>query len=257
MKTKYIIITIVVIAILIVSLMLLQNYKNVNNQKSESVSNQPIAQLPVTEYQESAIQIEKSDDPAQIKDSFEKYVAQNVDENPAYKRNGISQVYPVYDQNGKEISLDIVLNSIGAKINPKIRNLIGGKFYGFFYCQTEAGKRGYGVTFELENIDPQKLKMVNSEVKEYMRQWEPFILKDLKNILFPKEFFDEAQASQPLEFKDGQFCYAEVILPSGEKSSINYTVDIYPPDHPSSENRIYIATSPECLDKSLGYLFDF
>lgn len=262
MNRKYIIIAVIAILIVIIVAIYLIFFNSKETQISEIENQQTAAQLPTnalpTNISEgSAIKVNDRDNQVQIKDSYNKYIDQNVDDIPSYKKNGISIAYSMDDQNGKMVDLDSFLDSVGATINPKIKNLIGTNYYGLFYCPNEKGGKDFGMTFELGNSDPQKLQSVNSQAKEALRQWEPYILKDLRSILFPEKNFSEEQINQSLVFKEGEFRYADVILPGGEKSSINYVVDIYPPDHPSSVNYIYIATSKDCLQKSLGSLFDF
>jgi hypothetical protein len=253
MKRNYIIIISFVISVAVIFGIFLKFF---TVQKKES-ENQETISSSVDIPQDNAIQLPDINNPSQIKESYKKYVSQNVDDFPLYKEDGISIAYSMDDQNGKLVPLDSFLQSVGATINPKIKNLIRTNYYGFFYCPNEKSRKDFGVTLELGGGDSKKLEDVNLEAKEAMRQWEPYILKDLRNILFPENNFSEDQLSQPLVFKEGEFRYTEVSLPGGEKSSINYTVDTYPPDHPSSTNSVYITTSKDCLQKSLGSLFDF
>ncbi|MFA5872310.1 MAG: hypothetical protein WC858_06375 [Parcubacteria group bacterium] len=261
MKRSYLIISItIIIAIVITAVLLLTKYFGSRNKtagdQAPANKSQEMISLPVTSYQGQDLQVEDRNNQVQIRNSFEAYIKQNSDNSPLYKENGISQAFPIDDKNGEMIQLDSFLESVGAKVNPKIKSLVGSSYYGFFYCPKGTDNKDFGMTLDLAS-DSQNLGSVNSQAINAMLQWEPFMLKDLHNILFPGINFNDTQISQPLVFKDGKFRYAEVNLPGGEKSSINYAVDIYPPDHPSAVNKVFIATSQECLEKSLGYLFDF
>jgi hypothetical protein len=255
MKKIYLIAAVfVIVAItIVVSLVFFGQEKS----QTEETNNQTTVSLPVGMPQESSIQVKNVEDSTQIKDSYEKYVGQDINNFPYYIEDGISQAYSVDDGKGNLVDLKTFSNSIDAKLNSKLIDMIGTSYYGFFYCPNKKGEKNFGVTFELGNSDPQKLESVNSQAKDILRQWEPYMLKDLHNILFPGKNFSEEQISQPIVFKEGKFRYAEVSLPGEEKSSINYVVDIYPPDHPSSTNLVYITTSKDCLQKSLYSLFDF
>lgn len=256
MKRKLIIVASIIAAVAIIFAIFLKFFVSNENQEIKN-ENQASTSLPVVPSQDNTIRVQDESNQNQIKESFEKYISQNVNDYPSYEKIGISKAYSMSDKNGKLINLNSFLKSVGATINPKIKNLVGTNYYGFFYCPDEKGGKNFGVTFELGNSDPQKLGSVNSEAKEAMRQWEPYMLKDLRTILFPEKNFSEEQINQTLVFKEGKFRYAEVVLPGGEKSSINYVVDIYPPNHSSSVNNVYISTSKDCLQRSTEALFDF
>jgi hypothetical protein len=255
MKKTYIIITILVAAALIAAVYLIFS-KNKEAPVGET-GNQPIGNLPIQMPQETSIRVKDINNPAQIKDSFQKYTEEDVKSFPLYVKEGISQAYSVDDGKGNLADFEKFLSSVDAKVKPELANMAGSKYYGFFYCPNEKGGKDFGFTFELGGGDAQGLKSINTEAKELMRQWEPDILKDLRNILFPGKKFTAEQINQSVVFKDGKFRYADINLPEGEKGSINYIVNIYPPDHPSSTNSVSIATSRECLQKSLDSLFDF
>jgi|GEM_PF-2125318 len=255
MKKTYLIAMVFIILIVIaVTFWVFFNKKK--NQPSGS-DGQAVENLPVELPQESSILVENANDTEQIKNSYKEYTEQDAKSFPDYINNGISQAFTVDDGKGNILDLKIFLESIDARVNQKLATMIGENYYGFFYCPNEYGKKDFGVTFELGDSDSQKIESINSEAKEAMRQWEPYMLKDLRNVLFPEENFTEEQLNQVLVFKEGEFRYTEVSLPGEKKSSINYVVDIYPPDHPSSTTSVYISTSKDCLRKSLNSLFDF
>lgn len=213
-------------------------------------SGKPIADgQPGKSFRDSAIRVEDRNNVSQIKNSFENYVGQNVNDFPNYIADGISQDYPLADKDGKLVDLELFFKSVDATVNPKLRGLIGSNYYGLFYCVNGNKQKEYGLALDAGSSDPSKAKTEHDEAKSAMRLWEPYMLKDLRTILFPGINLEKKYLGQPVVFKDGQYRYAEIDFPSGKKA-IHYTVK----DAPT--NRIYITTSQECLKKALEYLFD-
>lgn len=266
---KNITIGIIILAfIAIIGFVLWLNYSSRKMEQNEqpAISNQMPANLPAgrssqqqtgervpQKINDSAIRVEQIDNLKQIQDSYQKYINQNVDEFPAYLEDGISLDYSINDKNGRMVSLQTFLSAIGAYINPEVRELIGSNYYGLFYCINNNKQKEYGIAFDTGNGMSNNLQNESIKIKESMKRWEPYMLKDLHNILFPFDKLSESELNQKVFFKDGEFRHADINFTSGKKF-IYYAVKT---DEGSFVNRIYITTSQECLKKALDYLFDF
>ena len=213
-------------------------------------NNQGLGSLPISINKQSAVRVENIENDDQIKKAYEEYTKQDANNFPANEKTGISDSFPLEDKNGKMLPLDFFLSNVDAKINPKIKSIIGTNYYGLFYCENNKKEKEYGISFDIGSEDSSKIKDYNAKAKDYMNLWEPYMFKDLHNIIFPQVSPSEQQLNQPLTFKEGKFRYTEVNLPNG-KGSINYSITDYP------INRIYISASQECLDKAIRFLFDF
>ncbi|HLM84349.1 MAG TPA: hypothetical protein VK254_04060 [Candidatus Bathyarchaeia archaeon] len=223
------------------------------NLPVNSPSQKPVAVSAEETAKDSVVRVQDVNNENQIQNAYKKYINQDLNAFPSYLKTGISQDYPINDENGKMASLQMFLSSIDAQINPQIKQMISSKYYGMFYCINIQKQKEFGITFDAGYGDSKDLKIEGLEAKANMKKWEPFMLKDLHNILFPSNQLSEAELGQTVSFQDGEFRYATVNV-SGEKNSINYTVETH---EDSSVNRIYITTSQACLRKALDNLFDY
>lgn len=211
-------------------------------------------QLPVgRKIPDYSIRVDNIEDENQIETAFQKYINQNPDDFPTYKKEGISMGSPVSGKTAQSVDLSLFLSSVGANINPEIKNLAGSNYYGLFYCIDENKQKDFGLALNIGDSASNNLPKENSEAKGSMKKWEPYILKDLHSILFPSQILAESDLNQLLTFKDGDFRYADVNI-SGKSESIDYDIKT---DEGNFVNRIYITTSRECTDKALSFLFDF
>jgi hypothetical protein len=257
-KISLIVIAVIFITALFLWLVNLQKQKQAAPATSQetqgAASTETPGQLPVgKKYPEYSIRVENIDDSSQIKSAFQNYVNQDPNVFPSYGKEGISMDSPVNDKAGKKVDLQTFLSSVGANINPEIKNLVGSNYYGMFYCLGENGQKEYAIALDVVPTDPKNLQSENKIAKDAMKKWEPYILKDLRAILFPLDNFSESDLNQNINFQDGEFHYANLSV-SGRGESINYDVKI---DEGNAVNRIYITTSRECLKKSFEYLFDY
>lgn len=249
---KISLIVIAVIFVIALSLWLI----NLKKQKQMAPSTPPETpgQLPVgKKIPDYLIRVDNIEDANQIKAAFQKYVNQNPDDFPSYKKEGISMDSPVSGKTAQSVDLSFFLSSVGANINPEIKNLAGSNYYGLFYCIDENGQKDFGLALDIGDSASNNLQKENSEAKGNMKKWEPYMLKDLHSILFPSKILAESDLNQLLTFKEGEFRYADVNI-SSRSESINYDIKT---DEGNFVNRIYITTSKECLKKSLDNLFDY
>lgn len=234
---------------------------NLKKQKQEAsstsqktISSETPGQLPTgVKIPDYSIRVDGIKDDSQIKASFQKYVNQNPDDFPTYKKEGISMDSPISGKTGQSVDLLFFLSSVGANINPEIKNLVGSNYYGMFYCINKDKQKEFGIALDIGGSASNNLQKENSEAKESMKKWEPYMLKDLHSIVFPLDNISEEDLNQALSFKDGEFRFVDITI-AGEKKSVDYTVKT---DEGNSVNRIYITTSQSCLKKALANLFDY
>jgi len=251
-KTIITIIIVVVILIAISAGLVLYSSRVQNSQNSmpEQTSNinaisNKTPNLPTGSSENKAMQVEDVNNSNQVKNSYNNYVGQDYTNLRYVEQDGISEPYTPADKNVNLVPLDSFLSSIGANINSKVKSIAGKNYYGLFYCINEKKQKEYGLALDLSDKDPTKAKENFDSAGDAMVTWEPYILKDMHNILFPSNGSDKLDINQTLTFKDGKYRYAEINLPDG-KSSINYKVIGSP------LNMIIITTSQNCLDKAVG-----
>ena len=246
-------IKILIISILAAVIILFIIVKFFAGQKGNGVqqgNNQAPGTLPTSVIRKSAMQVENIGNGDQVKKAYDQFAKQNTGEFQTNEKTGISDSFPIQDKNGKILPLDFFLNSVDSKVNNKVKDMIGTNYYGMFFCENDKKEKEYGISFDIGSEDPSKIKDSNLKVKEAMKLWEPYLLKDLHNIIFPQIKFSDEQLNQTLLFHEGDFRYTDLNLPDGKKS-INYTITDYP------INRVLIAPSRDCLDKATRFLFDF
>lgn len=246
-KKTYIIIAII-LSIIVVSVILVLNYSNLNNNKKNIVGEEQsgnLPNLPIETPKIDVMRVDNIDDSVQIKNSYDSYVSQDYKKFKYYEADGISEVFSPSDKNVNLVPIDTFLNSIDANINPKVKDVSGKNYYGLFYCINEKKHKEYGITLDLNDKDSVKTKNNLKNAGSAMAAWEPYLLKDMHNILFPSDKLSDTGISQLLSFKDGKYRYAEVNL-LNEKSSINYKVV------GDSLNLIIISTSQNCISKAIG-----
>lgn len=245
-KKTYIIIAIILIIIVVVVIVVLAlNSSNVKNNEKKTTSEEQVNNLPTEIPKIDVLRVDNIDNSTQIKNSYDSYASQDYKKFKYYEADGISDLYSPSDKNVNMVPIETFLNSTDASINPKVKNIVGTKYYGLFYCINDKKQKEYGIALDLSDEDPAKTKSNFNNAGDAMASWEPYLLKDMHNILFPADKPSEADLNQSLLFKYGKYRYAEATLPSG-KSSINYKAVGDP------LNLIIIATSQDCVTKAIG-----
>lgn len=181
------------------------------------------------------INVPENEDVQGIKRIFDDYVKKDL--GIIEKEKGYSQTQLV-DENNRPISLDVFSKAVGIKINRNIRNILNQDDFVLVRCNDEnsQSQRGIILNVKLFKSFPD---LYDKEI-EWMKEWEPTMLSDLHKVLFPNVAFDEAYLNKPLQFREGKYRYAEIELPDGMKSSINYNIVF---------DSIIITTSLPCLEK--------
>jgi len=247
-KTYIILAVILIVVVAAVLIVLALNSSNVKNNEKKTANKEQssnLPNLPAESPKNDVMRVENINDTTQVKNSYDEYISQDYKKFKYYETDGISDTYTPADKDVNRIPIDTFLNSIDASINPKIKSIVGANYYGLFYCVNEKKQKEYGIALDLNDKDSAKTKSNYSSAGNAMIDWEPYLLKDLHNILFPSDKLDDKNINQPLLFKDGEYRFAEVNFPNG-KNSIDYKVIGDP------LNLIIITTSQNCLSKAIG-----
>lgn len=139
---------------------------------------------------------------------------------------------------GNKILLTDFEKATKISIIGQLRKYLDSKDYDMYYCPAGSDKKDYAVYF---GYDVGKgYGDLYSGTVAWMKDWEKTMLPDLHAVLFPNVNFSQSELSQQLQFKDGNYRYAEVRFPDGKIGSINYSI---------SGNGVIISASPSCLDK--------
>jgi hypothetical protein len=215
-----------------------------DNQSGEDISSGSTGGngMPIENILGTVMRIEKSDNPDQIKKAYDDYVKQDYKTSRYIERDGVSDLFAPSDKEANLVPIETFLSSIGASINSKVKSIVGANYYSLFYCVNEKKQKEYGIAFDLSDKDSAKTKSNYSSALDVMVDWEPYLLKDIHNIIFPLDNMGDKDINQSLSFKNGEYRYTDVNLPN-RKGSINYEVIGDP------LNLIIITTSPNCLNK--------
>ncbi|MDD5489761.1 MAG: hypothetical protein PHP25_03740 [Candidatus Moranbacteria bacterium] len=233
---KIFIITGLVIIIAVSAIMLY-----LSSQKKETVSQEP------TQNGESAVPAslpskgESSGSQGNVEKArkiFENTTLETISEKT--KIDGSKEV-DFKDQKGNPIPLSDFEDALGVEIYPKLQEYLNNG-YQVFYCPGADGKKEFGVY--LEYNQEKVYNGFTSDVLNMMQGWENAIFPNLHAVLFPGIDFREDSLNQKIEFRGGKYRYADVNLPGGRKSSVQYD---------AVESGIIIAASPACLDNVHQY----
>jgi hypothetical protein len=229
-RTLFILIGIGILALSAIIFLLIGKLGKSNNEiQSANQSSTPSpATLPteVANSQQNAQDVQK--------------IIENAKQDPisAQTTQDGSKLVDFKDQSGNPISLSDFEKTTGSTINQQLRSYLDSKDYRIFYCPAENNGKdfgvylGYNVSRAYDNLYP--------DTKKWMKDWEKNMLRDLHMLLFPDIVFSDNDLNQQLQFKDGKYRYAEIRLPGGKISSINYHV---------SDNGVIISTALPCLSK--------
>lgn len=238
-KNKLIIITGIAVALIIISLFLVNKFF-VSQKTDVSVPAQEdkAPSLPVSEIKKQIVS-----DPEnlnEINSAFLQSINQPVTEKT---KEYDFQSIELKDKNNQLVLLDDFAEATSLKINPNMKDLLRNDNYFLFSCLLPTNKKSFGIAFRVKLFDSYP-NLFPDEVR-WMKEWEKTMLKDTRTIVFPDINFNETNLNQEIKFRDGQYRYAEVVLPDGSRSSINYTI---------IADYVVIVSSQECLGKMHNYL---
>lgn len=152
----------------------------------------------------------------------------------------------IQEANNKSVALPTFSAAVGLAINGNLNNLLDQTTFSLFSCPSAAGAKNIGLVVTLKFMPNYKGNLYQDEVG-FMKAWEKTLLPDAHTLLFPGISFTPDQLNQPLVFKDGKYRYADVTLPDGSTSSVNYQV---------VEDYIILSTSAECLSTASAGVYD-
>ncbi len=190
--------------------------------------------VPVADNFEK-IYLKEKENEQEIKENFKEYVQKELVANEVEK--GYSQAQ-IVTPSGEVVGLEMFSQAMEIKINRNIKNILNQNDFALVKCQSENGRNMQGIILNVKLF--KSFPNLYEREKEWMREWERTILGDLHQILFPGIVFGESYLNKPLQFRDGKYRYAEVELPDGTRSSINYNIVF---------DSIIITTSLPCLEK--------
>lgn len=142
------------------------------------------------------------------------------------------------DAHGNKIPLADFEKATKISIVGQLKNYLDSKDYDMFYCPAAGNEKNYAIYFGY-NVSKAYTNLYPDTIA-WMKDWEKTMLSDLHPLLFLGVNFSDSDLNQNLQFKDGKYRYAEIRLPGGKMSSINYRV---------SDNGVIITASPSCMDK--------
>lgn len=252
---KKIIITLGIILILAAVLLMGLNWyrkadQTENEQNVGQNQNIPVPALPAGVGRVELVNIS---DPSEAKAAIENYAEKVIQgENVSGAENGtVAKENYIVDKNGQMILFKKFSELAGFKINPELEQIIDEKKYSLFFCSEKNNKKNFGLIINIRRFskDDEKINSQNMEnrIQGGLRKWEKTVLKDLHSIIFPQINFSESQLNQSLVFKNGKYRYADIILPDGSLSSINYG---------NFGSPIVITTSLDCMEQATKSFFD-
>jgi len=242
MNKKIIIIAVVGILVLILALMIIFSYLSKQETAIQQIQTPPSSAQP-----QAPTQIQPSypvnPETGNQNGSSLSAIVKNINSeavSEATKKQGIKWIRP-QDKNGNTIALDDFAKAVGLAVNPNIRNILNDKNYDVFYCPFNGSEKDMGMDFNARLF--QSYPKLYPDMVSWMRQWEKTMFRDTHTVLFPEVTFSEASLGQELKFQDGKYRSAEVLLPDGQKRSINYTI---------VGDTVIITTYPKCLDTAVA-----
>lgn len=208
---------IILIVILILVLLVTFSITFVFRQSNDGIENK----LP-----DQSITFNRDDD---IRATFEKYLSTEGDKISV-------DLFKVSDSQNRTVLLDDFANAVGLKIPSPVDSFLDQDNYSLLTCFSEDGNT-YGIVLYTKTVSdsPDFYASINKAMKD----WEPTMFIDTKSFLFHNitdPNFSNLNAS--IEFKSGDFRYADVVLPDGSKKSINYYI---------KSDSITITDAKECL----------
>jgi len=237
MSSKKIFIAVGIIVIVVISVIVLyflfQKKKAVLQEQTQNQEITIPASLP------SGIGSSMSqENVAEARKIFENITRETVSDET--KKEGSKKI-DFKNQAGSPIPLSDFEKGLGVEISPKLKGYLDDG-YQIFYCPGSDGKKEFGLY--LEYSQDKIYRGFTYNVLDMTKGWEGTIFPNLHAVLFPDVDFSEDSLNQKIQFRDGKYRYAEVGLPGGEKSSIQYK---------AIECGIIVSTSPSCLDNAYQY----
>jgi hypothetical protein len=229
------------IALLVIIAIALTIYNKLSSPPASSTDSSPNQQPTISLFPTDVHTVQNINDTAEIQSSFNSYRGETIPNEALETR---VRDIKIADTEGQNAAIVDVISTLNATLPASITEIVDKRDYNLFYCPDYELKKHYGL---LMNIKFGNNPMTDEAIVARLKQWEPTMLKDLAPVLFPDISFSTAQLTQPIQFKDGKYRYAEFALPDGSSGSINYV-------HYGSP--IVISSSTECMTHATKHFFD-
>jgi len=250
---KIIIILGIILILVIILLMGLNWYRKTGQTENEqNISQNQNIPIPALPAEVGRVELDNINDPGEAKAAIKNYTEKVIQGEVISGENGtiVKETY-IVDKNGQAILLKTFSELAGFKINPELEQIIDEKKYSLFLCSGKNNKNDFGLILNIRRFskDDEKINSrdLENRIKNSLQKWEKTIFTDLHEIIFPQISFSDSQLNQGLVFKNGKYRYADIILPDGSVSSINYG---------NFGSPIVITTSLDCMEEATKSLFD-
>ncbi len=146
------------------------------------------------------------------------------------------------------VALENFLKALGIKINPEVYETLDQADYRAVFCCRDRNTIDRGLILSLRPGDVDHFTQLYPQLEAGLLSWQKTMFSDLKNIFFPDSSFDGANipkfktayANPP---EEDQITAATIKDKSGADRFIGYN---------SSQQKIYLANSQECLKRTLA-----
>jgi hypothetical protein len=219
------------------------NSNETNNSGAATNSNVNQGQSSnLSDLYSGTVKLNDPNDSGQIADAYAKFIASN----PTHEIQWTNLV----DGNGKNVTLDQFLKAMNLKLPQPLYDMISNNGFDLFACPSTNGTKNVGIVFTLK-LMPDYNGDIYTDESKFMKNWEKTMFQSVAPTLFPEVNFSTQQMQQTLVFNDAQYKYAkersaQITLPDGGKSSINYDLVV---------DYIVISNSPQCVDNADYQLF--
>jgi hypothetical protein len=231
-------ILIIISAIFILLAMVLFYYYFIQKQPVET-GKAPIGQEKIVQ----PIGLENNSEPISSSISNEE-IQKKYNEFVSGKTGEPLKTIEIKDSQNQPVPLGQFSQAVGVKIDFQVGSILDANNYELIACNNDGGM-DYGIIMNIKLLPEYQGNLYQDEVK-FMKNWESSLFPDTARILFPKINFTQDQLNQAVNFKDGVYRYADLILPDNTSGSISYhLVDDY----------VVISSSKNCLKKASEYVF--
>ena len=240
---KFIFIFVILLVITAIILSILVWYKQTKSNSVEQSAAEQEALIPPLPEGSKRIELQNVRDKEEIRTAFRQFVKDSA------TQGEIREAYFVNDTN-QLATLDDFSSAIDLNLPNNLKELLDQERYQVFSCMNEEKTKEFGFAINIRRFSQDEAidyMTLDRKIKNGLADWEKAVLNDLHAMLFPQADFDKDQLNQKVSFKSGKYRYAEIILPDGTHSSINYG-DFGGP--------IVFITSLECMDKATANFFD-
>jgi len=144
------------------------------------------------------------------------------------------------------VALENFLNALGIKINSEVYQTLDQTDYRAVFCYRDSNAIDRGLILSLQSGDVDHFIKLYPQLEAGLLSWQRTIFSDLKNIFFPDSDFDTTSPKFKTAYANppdaDQIEIATIKDESGADRFVGYN---------SSQQKIYLANSQECLKRIL------